>query len=128
MIYVLVGAGGAVGSILRYLVGNILSGADPAVFPFGTLSANLAGSFVLGLLTETWLKNGRIPPGLAAAAGTGMIGSFTTFSAFSIETIGLLKEGQFMLAFVYFFLSSAGGLCFAWAGLTIPKLKGVREY
>ncbi|WP_421378712.1 fluoride efflux transporter CrcB [Bacillus salacetis] len=127
MIYILVGAGGAAGSLLRYLLGNLLLGLNPAAFPYGTLAANLAGSFLLGLLTETWLKNKRIPPGLAAAVGTGMIGSFTTFSAFSVETIGLLSEDQFTLAFLYFFFSAGGGLAFAWAGLNVCNLKGDRQ-
>jgi fluoride exporter len=127
MIYIFVGIGGAAGSLLRYLLGNFLMGLHPAAFPFGTLTANLAGSFLLGLLTENSLKDSRLPAGVAAAIGTGLIGSFTTFSAFSVETIGLLRQGQIILAFLYFFFSAAGGLGFAWAGLTIGKLKGGSE-
>ena len=127
MIYLFVGLGGAAGSILRYLMGNLLLGLNPAAFPYGTLVANLAGSFLLGLLTETWLKNRKVSSEITAAVGTGMIGSFTTFSAFSVETLGLLKEDHYYLAFLYFFLSIAGGLFFAWIGLHVLKGKGVKE-
>ncbi|EDL66179.1 fluoride efflux transporter CrcB [Bacillus sp. SG-1] len=127
MIYLFVGLGGAAGSILRYLTGNLLLGLNPAAFPYGTLAANLAGSFLLGLLTDTWWKNKKIPSEISAAVGTGMIGSFTTFSAFSVETLGLLKEDHYYLAFLYFFLSTAGGLFLAWTGLHVLKGKGVKE-
>ncbi|MGM0845278.1 MAG: fluoride efflux transporter CrcB [Bacillota bacterium] len=121
MIYILIGLGGAVGSLLRYLTGNLLLDLNPSVFPYGTLAANLAGSFLLGLLTEAWLKKRKISTELAAAVGTGAIGSFTTFSAFSMETIGLLKGGHFFMAFLYFLLSVMGGLLAAWSGLQMGK-------
>lgn len=127
MIYLFVGLGGAAGSILRYLTGNLLLVLNPAAFPYGTLVANLAGSFLLGLLTDTWLKNRKISSEISAAVGTGMIGSFTTFSAFSVETLGLLKEEHYYLAFLYFFLSIAGGLFSAWIGHRVLKGKGVKE-
>ncbi|WP_409250950.1 fluoride efflux transporter CrcB [Bacillus sp. SCS-153A] len=127
MIYLLVGLGGAAGSILRYLTGNLLLGVNPAAFPYGTLAVNLAGSFLLGLLTDTLLKNRRLSSDVTAALGTGLIGSFTTFSAFSIETIGLFQEGHYFLAFIYFFLSIMGGLFFAWCGLNLLKWKGERK-
>ncbi|MGF2616616.1 fluoride efflux transporter CrcB [Rossellomorea vietnamensis] len=126
MIYFLIGLGGAAGSLLRYLMGNLLLGINPPVFPYGTLAANLAGSFLLGLLTEAWLKNGRVSTEMAAAAGTGMIGSFTTFSAFSAETVLMLKSGHFYLAFLYLILSLLGGLVFAWAGFQTGKRRGER--
>lgn len=126
MNYFLIGLGGAAGSLLRYMTGNLLLDLDPSVFPYGTLAANLAGSFLLGLLTESSMKNGRISPEVSAALGTGLIGSFTTFSAFSAETIGLLYSGHFYLALLYFTLSAFGGLLLAFGGLKAGKRKGVR--
>jgi fluoride exporter len=126
MIYLFVGIGGAAGSMLRYLTGNLLIGLNPAVFPYGTLAANLAGSLILGLLTGFWIKGNKMPPEIMAAAGTGLIGSFTTFSAFSVETLGLLQEGYHLFAFLYFFFSMAGGLLLAWAGLHLQNWKGER--
>ncbi|WP_456274471.1 fluoride efflux transporter CrcB [Bacillus sp. AK031] len=123
MAYLLVGLGGAVGSVCRYLMGNALLHLNPPSFPYGTLVANLAGCFILGLLTESFVKH-NISPALSSAVGTGIVGSFTTFSAFSVETIGLVKDHHYALAFLYLLLSGIGGLVFAWMGMAVYERKG----
>ncbi|TCP31525.1 camphor resistance protein CrcB [Scopulibacillus darangshiensis] len=113
MIYLFVGVGGVIGAILRYSVGLALTGQE-TVFPIATLLTNLAGCFVLGWFT-TYLSK-RIHPFLVTGLGTGLIGSFTTFSTFSVETVTLLKAAYVGPAFLYVFLSLFGGLLLSYFG------------
>jgi CrcB protein len=81
-----VGAGGAVGAVLRHWVGQW---TDVEQFPLGTLVVNVGGSFVLALVTF-----GGLDGQLALLVGTGVCGSFTTFSSFSFETVRLYETGE----------------------------------
>lgn len=103
----LVGTGGALGAVCRHYVGLWLQHDR---FPFGTLGVNVAGSFVLGLVTFFGL-----PTDTALLVGTGACGSFTTYSSFSVQTVRLWEAGNRLRAAIY-----AGGtliLCLAAAGL-----------
>jgi CrcB protein len=82
----LVGLGGAIGAVARYLLGEAIPAES---FPFGTLTVNVLGSFVLGFVT--FLGVGEE---LLLFVGTGACGSFTTFSSFSVDTVGLYEDGQ----------------------------------
>lgn len=116
MIYWLVGLAGALGALLRYetgVVGSYIWGAD---YPLFTFLMNMAGSFGLGLLTAWTARHPSLPGWLQPVIGTGMIGAFTTFSTFSVETIALLREGSFGTAALYVVLSIWGGLAMAWLG------------
>jgi CrcB protein len=81
-----VGAGGAVGALLRHWVGELV---DVEAFPLGTVLVNVGGSFVLALVTF-----GGLEGQLALLFGTGVCGSFTTFSSFSFETVRLYETGE----------------------------------
>lgn len=100
---VLVGTGGAVGAVLRYLVGEALPNDR---FPWGTLAVNVLGSFALGLVAF-----GGVGGDAALLVGTGACGSFTTFSSFSVATVRLAEEGERRLATLHavgtFLLSAA---------------------
>lgn len=118
--YGAVGMAGALGALCRWMIGLLLDGI-PSLFPFATLGVNLAGSFLLGYLTSGYLKKTTRPLAWKMAVGTGFIGSFTTFSTFSLETVQLLNAEQFGLAFIYILVSMFGGLLLALLGYTMPK-------
>ena len=104
-----IGAGGALGSVARYLI-NIspLAGLFEK-FPFPTFFINFSGSFLIGLflilLTDKW----EVSDHLRMAIIVGFLGAFTTFSTFEMEIYGLIKERQLVTAFLYLFLSVAIG-------------------
>jgi CrcB protein len=86
-----VAAGGAAGSVSRYLVSLAIVGVGLSSF-WGTLAVNVAGSFLIGLLAELFVRE-TVPPSLRPLLITGFLGGFTTFSAFSLEVVGLWREG-----------------------------------
>ncbi|MFS0643401.1 fluoride efflux transporter CrcB [Siminovitchia sp. 179-K 8D1 HS] len=122
--YIAVGIGGIAGSILRYLVGLYTSGLWSSGLPYGTFIVNMAGCFALGFLTG-WQYNKKLPPPAAAGIGTGFIGSFTTFSALSMETVELFHTSLF-LALLYVVLSGIFGLAAAFLGVCIGE-KSLRK-
>ncbi len=113
-----VAAGGAVGAAARYGLGLWLNPEPFSGFPWGTLAANAAGCLLLGALTGYASVRG-MHAFWKETIGTGVIGSFTTFSAFGAETFGLLRNGYVGLALLYAVLSIALGYSAARAGLTI---------
>lgn len=95
-----IGAGGALGSILRYLLGRLVQGGAHAGFPIGTLTVNILGCVIVGALSRYFLNN-EIHTVLKSALIVGFCGGFTTFSAFSLETVGLLSGGAAGKAMLY---------------------------
>lgn len=107
----LVGLGSAVGGVSRYYLGRAVDSRTGSVFPWGTLTINAIGSFVLAVLTFVILE--RMPHGyrwLYLLFGTGLCGGFTTFSTFSVEIFRLLRDGHHFLAIAYMATSFAAGL------------------
>ena len=105
-----VGCGGAAGSIVRYLLsGGIMAGKTLLGFPAGTFTVNAAGSLLIGILLEATSSET-----LGWLLIVGFCGGFTTFSTFSLETVGLIKSGHIVLALVYVLLSTVLGVlaCF----------------
>ena len=128
MIYIYVGLAGAVGALARYGLGMMIDSIGPSAFPVSTLLINLIGSFLLGWLTHMFLRTGKPSPQFVTIVGTGMIGSFTTFSTFSVETIRLLEESRIELALLYVFLSITLGLGSSWLGYRVSvRRKGGGE-
>ncbi len=107
-----VAIGGAIGSASRYLVDRIYG---LSTFPMATLTVNLVGAFVLGLLVG-WIGD-RVAPGLRLALFTGLLGGFTTFSTFALETSVLIRSGNSASAIVYLVVSIAAGVALAAFGL-----------
>lgn len=103
----LVGTGGAIGAVARHYVGRWM-GHDR--FPFGTLTVNVGGSFLLGLVTFAGL-----PTEVALLVGTGVCGSFTTYSSFSFETVRLWEAGDRLRAAIY--AGGTFGVCLTAAAL-----------
>jgi fluoride exporter len=116
-----VAIGGAAGSVLRHVIQSTFRLSAFPAFPAGTLLINLLGSFLIGLcaaLAERgapWLR-----PWLMA----GFLGGFTTFSAFSLENMRLIREGQAGLALAYALISVVAGLVLAFAGYMLARPAG----
>ncbi|MHB1420360.1 MAG: fluoride efflux transporter CrcB [Bacillota bacterium] len=116
IIYLYIGAGGFLGAILRYALGQAITHLWTGNYPLGTFLINLTGCFILGLfltLTFEWLSVG---PNLRLGIATGLLGAFTTFSTFTFEVLGLLDRGLPGLAVGYAVLSMLLGLCTIWLG------------
>lgn len=116
----LVAGGAGVGGALRYLAGVWIPSAEGAL-PLSTLTVNAVGAFLLGLLISTMGRDGS-NSGLVLFLGTGILGGFTTFSAFSLETVSLLRDGATATALGYIALSLTLGLVGAGLGLWIGRL------
>ncbi|HUS24155.1 MAG TPA: fluoride efflux transporter CrcB [Candidatus Binatia bacterium] len=112
-----VAAGGATGSMTRYGVGLLL--ARVTGFPWATLAVNVTGAFAAGLLYAVWLS--RAAPEWRALLLVGFLGGFTTFSAFSLETLLLLQQGQPARALANVALNVALCLLACGAGLSLGR-------
>jgi len=113
----LVALGGALGSVLRWAVGGWVHAALPtSTFPWGTFSVNALGSFAIGALLGLALERALVSPPMRLLLVTGVLGGFTTFSAFSFETLQLLRDGQWPAAVGYSLGSVALGLFAAFGG------------
>jgi fluoride exporter len=119
----LVGLGGFVGSILRYL----LSGVSQAIFqtarfPVGTLIVNLSGCFVIGLLSQLAESQGAFTQLTRAFVFVGILGGYTTFSTLSNESLNLFRSGDAGLGLLNVGVQVLGGLLLAWAGRMAGEL------
>jgi CrcB protein len=118
----LVGAGGFLGSVLRYLLGSWVQTVFGGRFPLGTLAVNVLGCFVIGLLMGMAESRSVLSPEWRLFAVVGLLGGFTTFSAFSYDTVELWR-GVTSLAAVLNVTASVGlGLTATWLGLTLARM------
>ena len=115
-----IGTGSFIGGILRYLLSQFIQTKFLSTFPFGTLGVNIIGCFFIGLVFGL-SERGTMSQELRLFLVTGLIGGFTTFSAFSNETVGLLHDGQLWQAFAYIALSIVVGLVATFTGIAIIK-------
>ncbi len=118
-----VAAGGALGSLARYGLSHALPARGG--WPVGTLAENLAGAFLLGLLLQGLLRRGHETPRLRwlrLTLGTGVLGGFTTYSAFALELHGLLTGGRAWLALAYALVSVVGGALACAGGVALGRL------
>lgn len=111
----MIALGGAVGSVTRYLLGGVVQRAAGMAFPIGTLAVNITGSFIAGFLLR-YFMNVQTHPTLRAALIIGFCGGFTTFSAFTTETLGLFEGGEYVRAALYVAASVALSLMAVFAG------------
>ena len=119
----LVGAGGFVGSILRYMVsGYIQQITKSAIFPYGTLAVNLIGCFVIGFLSQLADTRGVFTPESRALIFMGFLGGFTTFSTFGNESVNLFRDGENLFALVNAGLHIGVGFGAVWLGRTLSYL------
>jgi CrcB protein len=116
----IIGLGGFVGTVLRYVMGGLVqSGAGSSLFPWGTLSINVLGCFGIGLLAELSEARGFLRPEMRGFLMVGILGGFTTFSAFANETVNAMRDAAMMIAAVNVLTSVALGLGAVWAGRII---------
>jgi CrcB protein len=106
-----IGILGGAGAIARFLLDGTISGRLGRAFPYGTLAVNLLGSFVLGVFVGAALSGDAY-----RVAGTGLIGAFTTFSTWALESHRLGEDGQLGLGILNFAVSLVLGVSVAWAG------------
>jgi CrcB protein len=121
---ILVMFGGFLGAICRFLLGNWSFLHSTYGFPTGTLIINLVGSLLLGWLVANYRDQ---YPRIFLFFGTGFIGSFTTFSTFSVETLNLLEKGKLGLALGYGFISLVAGICLALIGYKLGLIALARK-
>lgn len=123
----MVAGGGAAGAVLRYQVGRGLTHmAGPqamSAFPWATLSVNVLGSLVMGVLAGWLARHGSGGnETLRLLLGVGLLGGFTTFSSFSLEMMLLIERGQILLALTYAAISLLAGLAALYFGLIAMKV------
>ena len=113
----LVALGGALGSVARWLLTGWVQSLSPtSTFPWGTFAVNAVGSFAIGALVTLALERALVPPSARLFLVTGVLGGFTTFSAFSYETLQLMRDGQWPAAFGYSVSSLVVGVAAAFVG------------
>ncbi len=117
----LVIAGGGLGSAARYLVGVWMVTHAGGAFPWGTLSVNIVGSFLIGLLATLADESGALGPETRLFLIVGVLGGFTTFSAFSFESWRLLDQGDAARALLYVGSSVGLGLAAAMGGVVLAR-------
>lgn len=119
----LVGAGGFIGSVLRYLISGYVQQFIPsAAFPYGTLVVNLTGCLIIGFLSQLAEARSVFAAETRVFIFIGVLGGFTTFSAFGNETMNLFREGENLPAFFNLGVHLVLGLGAVWLGRTLAYL------
>lgn len=119
----LVGLGGFIGSSLRFLTGLwVLHLTGAGGFPYGTLTVNVVGCLLIGLIGGLGELHGGLAPNLRAFVIAGVLGGFTTFSAFAYETLALAQAAQAAKALVNVVLQTGLGFTAAWIGFAGARL------
>lgn len=117
----LVGVGGLVGSIARYLVAVFFAGQFSSVFPFATLTVNVIGCFLIGILFALSDRGNILSPEWRILLTTGFCGGFTTFSTFSYESLRLMQDGEYFYLAAYVLISVIVGLAATFVGITLIR-------
>lgn len=116
-----IGTGSFLGGILRYLIAQFIQQKFLSSFPFGTMTVNLAGCLLIGVVFGI-AERGTLTQEWRLFLATGLLGGFTTFSAFSMETVNMLRDGEFWYATAYLSVSLIVGLIATFIGISIIKL------
>ncbi|MBB3147213.1 CrcB protein [Phyllobacterium trifolii] len=127
MIYLVVFFGAGIGGVLRHAVNTGAARLFGYGFPFGTLTVNVLGSVIMGLLTEFFVVRSGLPQELRLFMTTGLLGGFTTFSTFSLDAVSLWERGQWGMAAVYVALSLVALMVGLFIGLSMIRFSGQRS-
>jgi len=117
---ILLAAGGAVGTLLRYALSGAAYRLMGGIFPWGTLAVNLAGSLAIGFLWG-FFEVQNISPYLRNFLFIGVLGGFTTFSTFALESFNLLRDGEIKLALSSIIASNAIGIALVFSGFVFSR-------
>jgi CrcB protein len=117
---ILIALFGVLGTLARYGCSQWIDARTGAGFPYGTLTVNLAGCFAAGVLLELFSHAG-VNPDLRLAVFAGFLGAFTTFSAYGVQTLTLVRNGAAPAALLNVLLSNAAGLFLVWMGSQIGR-------
>jgi CrcB protein len=120
-ILLLIGTGSFIGGVFRYLVSQLIQNRVSITFPYGTFWVNITGCFLIGLLFGLSDK-GNLDPGWKFFLVTGLCGGYTTFSAFSIDSISLFRDGQLLYGLLYISGTVIFGLLATMSGIALIKL------
>jgi CrcB protein len=120
-ILLIIGAGGFLGSITRYLVQDKVSRLWPTIFPYGTFMVNITGCFLIGVLYALADRGNILSPEWRIFLATGFCGGFTTFSTFSVEAFNLMREEQYLFLSLYIGLSVVMGIFATFLAITIIR-------
>ncbi len=114
-----IGSGGFIGSVLRAYLNGVVNRHLPHALPFGTLSVNLIGSFIIGLLFALFMHTSAFSPTMKSFLTTGILGGLTTYSTFALETFWLFNQGSLFLALSNALLNVVGTVLAAGSGYKI---------
>ena len=117
--YLLIAAGGALGTVARYWVGSTISGRLGARFPYGTFVINMTACIILGFTLTYMGKRADLNPALRYLLPVGLIGAYSTFSTYEWETLSTLRSGAFAMGALYAVGSLVLGLAAVWAGTAL---------
>lgn len=117
---IIVGIGGFIGAVIRYLIG-LIPLKDGSAFPIRTFLINVFGSFIIGIIAALAVKNNSFNPRVILFIKVGICGGFTTFSSFALETSNLMESGNISTALLYAILSIMVGLIAVFAGQEIVR-------
>lgn len=119
--FIMIAAGGAAGSLMRFALSTGVHRVAGRDFPYGTLSVNVIGSLLMGLLYILLIERASVSVEWRALLLVGFLGAFTTFSTFSIETLNLLENGELIKAGANVLLSVILCILAAWTGVIVGR-------
>ena len=118
---ILIGLAGLAGTLLRYWLSGFVARQYGETFPWGTMAVNLIGCFVTGAVFYLTEERFLISPAVRTVVLIGLLGGFTTFSSYGLQTFTLLREGEFGLATLNVAVSNVAGLMMVWLGYVSSK-------
>lgn len=121
--WLLVMAGGSLGAASRYGIGLLASRLWGTSFPYGTLTANMAGCFIIGLIFALADRSRLLTPDVRLLLITGYLGALTTFSSFSLETVNAGRAGLSLQSLSNILINNLGGLTLTYLGLRLGSLR-----
>ena len=119
---ILIGIGSCIGGISRYLTQQYVQKYYPSSIPLGTLSVNIIGCFLIGIIYALADRGNILSPAMRLFLATGFCGGYTTFSSFAYENISLMREGDFFYTGLYIMLSMVIGFAAVYLGILFIKL------
>lgn len=121
-ILLLIGGGSCVGGIGRYLLQQFVQDRFPSSIPLGTLTVNIIGCFIIGIIYALSNKGNILTPQMRLLLATGFCGGFTTFSSFAYENVSMALDAEFYYPIIYILLSVVFGFGSVYAGILLTKL------